>query len=113
MNGGMVLSAFALSICIGIAIGVVDILPMIKLKLPRYTIIASFIHFFVATVVIFHTSIPYVPWWLKGGVLGFALMAPMLIHVGHSDKKPLPVIAANAVVFGSVAGILAHYLGNQ
>lgn len=38
-------------------------------------------------------------------------MLPMLIHVGHDDKKTLPVIAANAVVLGSAAGVLAHYSG--
>lgn len=94
----------------GVVIGGIDIAPMIRLKLPRYTIIASFIHFFVATVVIFHTRLPYLPWWLQGGVLGFALMLPMLIHVGHEDTKPLPIITANAVVLGTAVGILARYL---
>ena len=70
-----------------------------------------YIHYFVATIVIFHTHIPGVPWWLTGGVLGFAMMTPMLIHVGHDDKKQLPIIAANSVVLGTAAGFLAHYLG--
>lgn len=105
------MNTLPLSILAGIAIGVIDIVPMLKLRLPRYTIVAAFIHYFVATVVIFHAHIPGVPWWLKGGLLGLALMLPMLIHVGHGDKKPLPIIAANAVVLGSLAGILAQYLG--
>jgi hypothetical protein len=104
------LSAFVVSVLVGIGIGVIDIVPMIRLKLPRYTIIAAFIHYFVATIVIFHINIPGISWWLKGGVLGFALMLPMLIHVGHDDKKPLPIMTVNAIVLGSLAGILAHYL---
>ena len=94
----------------GIGIGIVDIVPMIIMKLPRYTIVSSFIHFLVATVVIFHTAIPGVPWWLKGAVLGLGLMLPMLIHVGHGDRKPVPAITANAIVLGTVAGVLAHWL---
>ena len=105
------MNTLLLSVLCGIAIGIVDILPMIRLRLPRYTIIASFIHFFTVTVVIFHSGIPHLPWWLKGGVLGFLLMLPMLIHVGHSDRKPLPIITLNAVVLGTMAGFLAHYLG--
>jgi hypothetical protein len=89
------------SIVVGLIIGVIDIIPMVKLKLPRYTIVAAFIHYFVATVVIFHIKLPYLPWWLMGGIVGFALMIPMLIHVGHDDKKPLPVISINAVVLGA------------
>lgn len=102
--------SLGLSIVVGIGIGIVDILPMIKMKLPRHTILASFVHFLVATIVIFHIRLPYVPWWVAGGVVGLALMTPMLIHVGHDDAKPLPIIAANAVVFGTVAGVAAHFL---
>ncbi|MDR2945331.1 MAG: hypothetical protein LBV79_01095 [Candidatus Adiutrix sp.] len=104
------MSTLTLSVLAGLGIGVVDILPMLKQKLPRYTIVAAFIHYFVMTVVIFHTRIPGLPWWLQGGVLGLALMLPMLIHVGHDDKKPLPIITANAVILGSLAGVLAHWL---
>ena len=103
------MNMFLWSIVVGVLIGIADVLPMIRLKLPRYSTIAAFIHYFVATVIIFHLSLPYLPWWLKGGVTGLVLMIPMLIHVGHEDKKPLPVIAANAVIWGTAAGIAAHY----
>jgi hypothetical protein len=105
------MNTFLWSLVVGAIIGVADVLPMIKMRFPRYTIIAAFVHYFVATIVIFHVELPLLPWWLKGGVIGLALIVPMLIHVGHDDRKPLPIIAANAVVWGTVAGIAAHYLG--
>ena len=97
------------SILLGIVLGAIDIVPMIIKKLPRYSITASFVHFLVATVLIVHVDIPHIIWWLEGGIIGFALMIPMLIHVGHTDKKPLPIIAANAILFGTIAGIVSHY----
>jgi formate-dependent nitrite reductase membrane component NrfD len=105
------MNTFSWSIIIGVIIGLADIIPMIKLKLPRYTIIAAFIHYFVATLIIFHINLPYIPWWLMGGIVGVLMMVPMLIHVGHDDKKPLPVITANAVIWGTAAGIAARHLG--
>jgi len=83
---------------------------MLIKKIPTYSTAAAFIHHFFVTIVIVNVDIPYVPWWLKGGVLGIALMLPMLIHVGHTDKKPLPIIAINATILGSVAGIVSHFV---
>ena len=99
----------SLSILLGFIIGFVDIIPMVVKKLPRYSTISAFIHFFVATIIIINIDILLLPWWLEGGVLGFALILPMLIHVGHTDKKPLPIIAANAIVFGSIAEIISYF----
>lgn len=98
------------SVIIGLVVGIIDIIPMIIMKLPRYSTIASFFHFFFVSIVILNVDIPYIPWWLEGGIVGLVLMIPMLIHVGHSDKKPLPIIAFNAVFFGTLVGIAGHYL---
>lgn len=97
------------SIIVGFIIGIVDIVPMIVKKLPKYSTIASFFHYFFVTIVIINIELPYIPWWLEGGILGFVLMVPMLIHVGHEDKKPLPVIAINAIILGSIAGFISHF----
>ena len=98
------------SIILGLVIGIIDIVPMIIKKLPKYSTIAAFFHYFFVTIVIVNIDIPYIPWWLKGGLLGFLLMIPMLIHVGHTDKKPLLIITVNAIVLGSAAGIISHFL---
>ena len=71
------------SAIIGLIAGVIDIIPMIMQKLP---------------------------WWLEGGVVGLALTIPMLIQVGHSDKKSLPIIAFNAVILGTLVGLAGHYI---
>lgn len=101
------------SVLLGLIIGVIDIIPMIIKKIPRYSTVAAFIHYFIATIVIVNIDIPQLPWWLEGGVLGFVLMLPMLIHVAHTDRKPLPVITINAIVLGSVAEITSYFLINM
>lgn len=97
------------SVIVGAVAGIVDIIPMIILKLPRYTTAAAFFHYFFVSIIIINCNIPHIPWWLEGGVIGLALMIPMLIHQGHEDKKPLPVITLNAIVLGTLVGIAGHY----
>lgn len=98
------------SVIVGLIVGIIDITPMIIMKLPRYSTIAAFFQYFFVSIVILNIDIPYLPWWAEGGVVGLALVIPMLIHVGHTDKKPLPIITANAIVLGTLVGIVGHYL---
>jgi hypothetical protein len=37
-------------------------------------------------------------------------MVPVLIHVGHTNKKPLPIITANTIIIGTLIGIAGHFL---
>lgn len=104
------MNSLLFSVIIGVIIGVVDVIPMMIQKLPRYSIIASFFHFFFVSIVILNINIPHIVWWLEGGIIGLSLMIPMLIHVGHLDKKPLPIITLNSILLGTIVSLLGHYL---
>lgn len=90
------------SAIIGLVAGVIDIIPMIMQKLPRYSTVSAFFHYFFVSIIILNVDITHIPWWLEGGVVGLALTIPMLIQVGHSDKKSLPIIAFNAILLGTI-----------
>ena len=97
------------SVTVGLVVGIIDIIPMCIQRLPRHSIVASFFHFFFVSIVILNIEIPFLPWWAKGGIVGCALMIPMLIYVGHFDKKPLGIIAFNSIFFGTIVGFVGHY----
>ena len=97
------------SVLIGLIVGIIDIIPMIIQKLPRYTTVSAFFQYFFVSIVILNIDIPHVAWWLEGGIVGLALIIPMLVHVGHSDKKPLPIIAFNAIFLGTLVSIAGYY----
>jgi hypothetical protein len=99
-----------LSVIIGIVAGIIDIIPMIIQKLPKYSTVAAFVYFFFISIVIVNIDLPHIPWWLEGGLISFVLMIPILIHVGHTDKKPLLIIAANTIVIGTLIGVAGHFL---
>jgi hypothetical protein len=83
---------------------------MIIQKLPKHSTVASFVYFFFISIIIVNIDLQHIPWWLEGGLISFALMIPVLIHVGHTDKKPLPVIVVNTIIIGTLIGIARHFL---
>lgn len=104
------MNTLLLSILVGLIIGIIDIIPMIIQKLPRYSIIAAFLFFFFISIILFHTDIPYIPWWLEGALISIAMMSPVLIHVGVTDKKPTPIIVINTIILGTLISVAKYYL---
>lgn len=98
-----------LSTIIGLVAGIVDIIPMILQKLPKYSTVSAFVYYFFISIIIVNIDLPHIPWWLEGGLISFALMIPMLIHVGYTDKKPVPIIAVNSIIIGTLVGITGHF----
>lgn len=104
------MNTLLLSAIIGLIVGIVDIIPMIIQKLPRHSTISAFLFYFFITIVIFHSDIPSLPWWLEGGLISIAMMSPVLILVGATDKKPLPIITINAIVLGTLISGAKYFL---
>ena len=89
------------SAIIGLVAGVIDIIPMVMQKLPRYSTVSAFFHYFFVSIIILNVDIPHISWWLEGGVVGLALTIPMLIQVGHSDK----IFANNSIQCRNIGNI--------
>jgi hypothetical protein len=104
------MDTFLLSVIIGIVAGIVDVAPMMMQKVPKYSTVAAFVYFFFISIIIVNIDLPYIPWWLEGGSISFALMIPLLLHVAHTDKKPLPIIAANSIIIGTLIGTAGYLL---
>lgn len=99
-----------LTCLIGIIAGAVDILPMIKMKLDRYSIASAFVFYFILPFVILNIDLFGLVWWLKGGVTGLAMAAPTIIMVAKEDKKSVPPMLIMSAVLGTLIGIAGHFL---
>lgn len=104
------MNTLLLSVIIGLVAGIIDIIPMIIQKIPAYSTVSAFVHHFFVSIVILNIDIPHIPWWIEGGCIGLALALPMVIQVGHSDKKSWPVIASASFILGEAVGIAGHFL---
>lgn len=98
------------SVIVGLVAGAIDVIPMIIQKLQRHSTVSAFFHHLFVSIIILNVDIPHIVWWLEGGIVGLALAIPMLIQIGGSDKKSIPIIALNAVVLGTLVGLAGHYL---
>ena len=100
-----------LTMLIGCIVGIIDILPMIKMKLDKYAVSSAFTFYFVMPFIIFNLKLFEKTWWLKGGLITFVLAIPIIILASKADKKAVMPIGIMAVMLGTGIGFAGYYLG--
>lgn len=98
------------TLLIGVVAGVIDVLPMIKMKLDKYSKASAFVHYLIAPFIIFHTELFGMAWWLKGGVLNLLLAIPVIILAAKDDKKSAMPMAVTSIILGTAIGIVGHFV---
>jgi hypothetical protein len=91
------------ALCIGLVAGIIDVTPMIIMKLEKSANWSAFVHWVVLGLVI-----PFVSWdiepWLKGLILGELTTVPVMIIVFSKDKKSIiPMVFFSAILGIGVA----------
>ena len=94
----------AIALLIGILAGVVDVIPMIKKRVPWHSTVSVF-----AQWVLLGLLIPFVRWgvepWLKGMIIGALGMAPTMILAINRNLKSLGPTLAYGVILGAAIGL--------
>ena len=89
---------------IGLAAGIIDVIPMIIMKLEKSANISAFIHYFVLGLII-----PFVDWnlppWLKGSLIALLFAIPVMIIVFPKDKKGIIPIFIFSLILGAGIGL--------
>ncbi len=101
---------FLLTLLIGIVAGVIDVLPMIKMKVDKYSILSAFVYYLIVPFVIFGINWFGNIWWLRGGVIAILMAIPVIILVAKEDKKSPVAMTIMSIVLGSVIGVIGHFL---
>lgn len=94
----------------GIIAGVIDVAPMIKMKLDRYSIISAFVYYLILPFIIANTTLFGMDWWLKGGVIGLMLALPVIIMVMKDDRKSAVPMVIMSIVLGTGIAAALHIL---
>jgi len=105
------MSELLIAVLIGLLAGLIDVIPMIIMKLDKVANISAFVHYFVLGLII-----PFVNWdlapWLKGLIISFLFSLPVMIIVFPKDKKSLIPMTIFSLVLGAGIGIAgAHFIG--
>jgi hypothetical protein len=99
-----------ITIIIGIVAGIIDILPMLKMKQDKNSIASAFILYFLAPFIIYGSNLFGMAWWIKGAVITLAMALPVLLLIVKKEKNAIVPIVATAIILGSLIGIAGHFL---
>jgi len=99
-----------LSALIGIAAGIIDIIPMIIQKLEKRAIISAFLQYFFVSIIIINIDLPHIAWWLEGGLISFALALPIVLIFSNKDKGSIPIVLTMSIIMGTLIGIAGYFL---
>ncbi len=100
-----------IALIIGIIAGIIDITPMIIMKLEKTANISAFIHYFVLGLII-----PFVDWgippWITGIIIALLTAIPIMIIVFPKDKKAIIPMVLFSLILGAGIGLAgAKFIG--
>lgn len=101
---------YPVPLVVGIIAGFIDILPMVKQRLDKYSIRSAFAFHVIMPFIVFNLAIA-VPWWIKGGLAYLVCCIPILFLAAKDDMKSTPIIAITSAVIGTAVGAVAHFYG--
>ena len=101
---------FLFTLLVGMVAGIIDVLPMIKMKLDKYAIISAFTFYLILPFIILNVDLFGLIWWLKGGVIGLALALPTIILVAKEEKNSVPPMVLMSILLGTLISIVGHYI---
>ena len=101
---------FLLTLLIGVVAGTLDVLPMIKMKVDKYSCLSAFIYYLILPFVIFGINWFGNLWWLRGGVVAILMAIPVIILVAKEDKKSPVAMTIMSIVLGTIIGVTGHFL---
>lgn len=101
---------FLLTLVTGASFGLIDILPMLKMKLDKFSILSAFVFYLIAPFIVYNTDLFGLPWWLRGGVITLLLALPVMIMVAKDGLSTAMPIALMSIVLGTLIGVAGHFL---
>ncbi len=104
------MTTFLLTLLTGVVFGTIDILPMLKMKLDKFSILSAFVFYLVVPFIVFNTDLFAMAWWLKGGVISLLLALPVVIIVAKDGIKAIMPMIAMSIVLGTLIGVVGKFV---
>jgi hypothetical protein len=110
MDGNM--KKLFISLCIGAAAGIIDVIPMVIQRLDKVSDWSAFVHWAVLGVIISYVRFSMAP-WLKGLVIAEISVLPIIILVMKTDLKSVIPIMVMSAVLGIAVGVTTDRFASQ
>lgn len=81
---------FTQSLAVGAVVGVLDVIPMLFQGVSARSCLSAFFVYLFAAVIVFHSRLPYLPWWTQGMAVALMLMIPWRSpsRAGSAGRSP-------------------------
>lgn len=89
---------------LGLAAAIIDVTPMLIMKLDKYACWAAFAHWVVLGIFITYMNMPVAP-WLQGLLVGLLASLPVLLSLLKDDPKSIPIVLVFSLILGTLLGI--------
>ena len=99
-----------LSLAVGAVAGALVAIPMIFQRSSARSCFSAFFVYLFAAVLVFNGRLPYLPWWAQGMAVVMMLTVPLLFAFSGKERKAIPVVVFNALLFGFLISAAARYL---
>ena len=105
------MSHLQLALVTGLVVGLLNIFPMMAGRIVGRSCIAAFILYFFASIIVFYSDLPYLPWWADGPGVTLMMTIPMLFSFVGRDRRSTPIVLLNALIFGFLISVSERFLG--
>ena len=99
-----------LALVTGAVAGLLDVVPMISRGVSFRSCVSSFCTYLFAAILVFYGNLPYLPWWAQGMAVVMMLTVPLLFAFSGKERKAIPVVVFNALLFGFLISAAERYL---
>jgi len=106
------MNKITVGIIIGVLAGIIDVIPMIIMKLTWDANLSAFSMWIVVCILI-STSNLDLPGAAKGIIISFMVLAPSAILIGWKEPASLIPIAIMTTILGSISGLVMHKVTNK
>lgn len=97
-------------ILIGLVSGFIGIIPLLRKKADKYTVLAGFVLFLLMPYVVYRLSLPWTQWWWKGMVISVALSLPLVIASGRGNTRCVFPLLIMSLLVGLFISFVGYYL---
>lgn len=104
------MKSYLLILLIGLVAGFIGIIPLLRRKVDKYSILSAFVFFLLMPYTVYHMRLPAVEWWLKGPLVTFVLILPLVIAAAKGYRRCIFPLLLMALVVGALISFLGHFL---
>lgn len=103
------MTIFFRALLIGIAAGILDVIPMVFMGASWQGSLATLLHWLTMGILVTYIRLPFTG-WLSGMILALMTGIPLAIQASAAESMPVLHLLSSALILGGLLGLIAEKL---